>query len=171
MQFARASILLTLAAAASAATIAQVKQDVATINTDVTALKTALASNSLNYFSALAIHQQAVTLDGAVKNATADANSLTVAVSSSDASSLITTLTGTEKNVSAVCDRLVALKSQFTSLGVAGIAKGDIASLSTDVNTFGQALVSKTPSAQKATASALAAKFNADLARAAAAYA
>ena len=171
MQFARASILLTLAAMVSAATIAQVKQDVATIDADVKALQKSLASNSLNYFSALAIHQQAVTLDNAVKNATSDANSLTVAVSSTDANALITTLTGTEKNVSGVCDRLIALKGQFTSLGVAGIAKGDIAALQNDTKLFGTALVSKTPSAQKPAASSLAAKFNADLARAAAAYA
>ena len=170
MQFARASILLTLAAMVSAATVADVKADIAKIDSSVTSLQSALASNSLNYFSALAIHQQAVNLDSAVKSATTDANSVT-GVTDADAQDFISTLTGTEVKVSAVCDRLVALKPQFTSLGVAGIAKGDITSLSASVNTFGQALVSKAPAAEQADAQALAAKFNADLARAAAAYA
>ena len=170
MQFARASILLTLAAMVSAATVADVKKDIATIDADVKALQTSLASNSLNYFSALAIHQQAVNLDSAVKSATTDANSVAT-VTDADAQDFITTLTATEQNVSAVCDRLVALQPQFTSLGVAGIAKGDIASLQTDTHAFGQALVSKAPAAEQADAQALAAKFDADLARAAAAYA
>lgn len=52
-----------------------------------------------------------------------------------------------------------------------GIAKGDVADLQASVKAFGEAVIGKTPADLQDSANALIAKFNADLANAAAAYA
>lgn len=168
--FTSSALLLVLASIVSSTTVAQVKSDVAAIDSAVTSLNSQLASNDLNYFSALAIHSAAVSLDDKIKSGTTDVEGLTETPTDADAEDIINTLTGTEVNVKSATDRLIALKPQFASLGVTGIAKGDVASLKNDTAAFGAALVSVTPSAEKAAAQALADKFNADLANAANAY-
>lgn len=164
------ALLLLIASVVSGTTVAQVKSDVAAIDSAVKSLNEQLQSNSLNYFSALAIHSAAVSVDDKIKAGTSDVEALTETPTDADAQDIINTLTGTEVNVKSATDRLIALKSQFNSLGVSGIAKGDINSLKTDTAAFGDALVAVAPDAEKADARSLADKFNADLANAAAAY-
>ncbi|SOV03330.1 uncharacterized protein UDID_06553 [Ustilago sp. UG-2017a] len=154
----------------SGATVAQVKSDVSAIDSAVRSLNQQLQTDSLNYFSALAINSAANSLDDKIKSGTSDVKSLTETPTDADAQEIISTLTGTEVNVKSATDRLIALKSQFNSLGVAGVVKADIDSLKTDTAAFGAALVAAAPSAEKADAQALTDKFNADLASAAAAY-
>lgn len=164
------ALLLVIASVVSGTSVAQVKSDVAAIDSAVNSLNEQLQSNSLNYFSALAINSAANSVDDKIKSATTDVQDLTETPTDADAQDIINTLTGTEVNVKSATDRLVALKPQFDSLGVTGIAKTDINNLKTDTATFGAALVQVAPSAEKADAQALADKFNADLASAAAAY-
>lgn len=164
------ALLLVLASIVSGTTVAQVKSDIAAIDTSVTSLNQQLQSNSLNYFSALAIHSAAVDVDNKIKSGTSDVEALTETPTDADAQEIINTLTGTEVNVKSATNRLIALKSQFDSLGVTGIAKGDINALQTDTKAFGAALVNAAPSAEKASAQSLADEFNADLANAAAVY-
>ncbi|KAJ1017771.1 hypothetical protein NDA16_005089 [Ustilago loliicola] len=164
------ALLLLIASVVSGTTVAQVKSDIAAIDLAVESLNSQLQTNSLNYFSALAIHSAAVAVDDKIKAGTSDVNALTETPTDADAQELIETLTGTKVNVKSATDNLIALKSQFSSLGVAGIAKDDVNALKTDTAAFGDALVDITPSAEKASARALADKFNADLANAAAAY-
>lgn len=164
------ALLLVIASVVSGTTVAQVKSDITAIDTAVASLNQQLQSNSLNYFSALAIHSAAVQVDDKIKAGTSDVNSLTETPTDADAQEIINTLTGTEVNVKSATDRLIVLKPQFDSLGVTGIAKGDINNLKTDTAAFGAALVNVAPAAEKASAQALADKFNADLANAAAAY-
>ncbi|TKY88882.1 hypothetical protein EX895_002123 [Sporisorium graminicola] len=165
------ALLLVLASIVSGTTVATVKSDISAIDTAVTSLNKQLQSDSLTYFSALAISQAATALDDKIKTGTTDVQGLTETPTDADAQDIINTLTGTEKNVKSATDRLVVLKPQFTSLGVQSIAKSNIATLKTDTATFGAALVSVSPANEKAAAQSLADKFNADLANAAAAYA
>lgn len=164
------ALLLVLASIVSGTTVAQVKSDIAAIDSAVSSLNQQLQSNSLNYFSALSIHNAAVAVDDKIKSGTSDVDALTQTPSDADAKEIISTLTGTEANVKSATNRLIVLKPQFDSLGVTGIAKGDINNLKTDTAAFGAALVKVAPSAEKSAAQALADKFNADLANAAAAY-
>ena len=162
--------LLLLAYTTLATTVATVKSDISSIDSAVTSLNKQLASNSINYFSALAINNAAVDVDNKIKSATSDVNSLTETPTDADAQEIIATLTGTEKNVKSATDRLIVLKPQFDSLGVTGLAKDDINNLKTDTAAFGAALVKVSPQAEKEQAQSLADEFNADLAKAAAAY-
>lgn len=164
------ALLLVLASIVSGTTVATVKSDVSAIDTAVTSLNQQLQATSLNYFSALAINSAANSLDDKIKTATTDVQDLTETPTDADANEIISTLTGTEKNVKSATDRLIVLKPQFENLGVAGIAKGDIDSLKTDTAAFGAALVKVAPAAEKEAAQDLADEFNADLANAAAAY-
>ena len=129
-----------------------------------------MASNNINYFSALGIHNAAQALDKKIQTATSDVNSNTETVTESDAQDIINTLTGTEVNVKSATDRLVTLKPQFDSLGVTNLAKQDIAALSTDTDAFGKALVAAAPADLQSKAQTLADEFNADLKNAATAY-
>lgn len=144
-----AAVLLAVAVAAVRGDIAQVKKDVASIDAAVIDLNKQLASDDINYFSALGIHSSAQSLDGKIKTATMDANAVTEPVSESDANDIISTLTGTEGNVKTATGRLVTLKPKFDGLGVTGLAKDDISALSTDTEAFGDALVAKAPTASK----------------------
>lgn len=164
------SLLLLAATLVSSTTIATVKSDVASIDSAVTSLNNQLSSSSINYFSALAINNAAVDVDNKIKSATSDVEALTETPTDADAQEIITTLTGTEKNVKSATDRLIVLKPQFDSLGVTGLAKDDINNLKTDTAAFGAALVKIAPTAEKQQAQQLADEFNADLANAAAAY-
>lgn len=164
------ALLLVLTSIVSSTTVAQVKSDIAAIDSAVASLNQQLASDDLNYFSALGINSAANTLDDKIKSGTSDVQSLTEAPSVADAQDIITTLTATEVNVKSATNRLVVLKPKFDSLGITGIAKGTIATLKTDTATFGAALVHASPDSEKAQAQSLADKFNADLATAANAY-
>ncbi|KAK0534636.1 hypothetical protein OC834_001824, partial [Tilletia horrida] len=150
---------------------ATVKADVQKIQTDVAKLYTALKNTQgTSYSEALAIDSASKALNNDIKQANTDAQAVS-SVTSTQAKALITILSNTYTNVSAASKRLIALKPAFTKLGVAGIAKNDISALQTSTKTFGATLVSKAPSSLKSSASALAAKYNAALASAAAAYA
>lgn len=156
MKFAVSSaVLLAVAVALVRGDIATVKSDVSAIDAAVTDLNNQLKSDDINYFSALGIHSSAMNLDGKIQTATKDTNATTDAISDADAQSIIDTLTGTEKNVKSATDRLVVLKPKFDSLGVTGLAKGDVDSLATDTHAFGQALVGKAPADKKDAATAL----------------
>ena len=65
---------------------------------------------------------------------------------------------------------ILTLLLLFSSLHT-GIAAGDVKDLQASVQAFGDAVLDKVPASQSATANALIAKYNADLANAAAAYA
>lgn len=170
MKFFTTAALLALAVAIVSADVATVKADVAAIDSAVTDLNNKLASNNINYFSALGIHDAAQALDKKIQTATSDVSSNTETVSESDAQDIINTLTGTEANVKTATDRLVTLKPKFDSLGVTNLAKQDIAALSTDTDAFGKALVAAAPADLQSNAQSLADKFNADLKTAATAY-
>ncbi|UZJ56240.1 hypothetical protein CBS101457_005560 [Exobasidium rhododendri] len=171
MQLFHTAIFLAVALALVRGDVATIKTDVANIDAAVTSLNTQLASDNINYVTALGIDSAAKKLDTQVKQGTTDVGANTDPVTDADASDIITSLTATEKNVKSATDRLVVLKPQFDSLGVSGLAQTDINNLSTDTHAFGQALVAVTPTAEKDAATALAAKFDADLANAKAAYA
>lgn len=147
--------LLALAISTVFGDISQVKKDISEIDAAVEDLSSQLKSDDLNYITALGIHNSAQDLDGKIKTATTDVNDTKEDASESDAKEIINTLTGTEKTVETIADRLVTLQPKFASLGVSGLAKDDINQLSTDVDAFGKALVSKTPSSQKETAQEL----------------
>lgn len=155
MKFATSAVLLALAVALVRGDVATIKSDVAKIDSAVTALNKQLASDNLNYFSALAIDSASKDLDTQIKQGTADVKANTETVTSDDANEIIATLTGTEKNVVTATDRLVVLKPKFDGLGVTGIARDDINALSTDTADFGDALVAAAPAAQQPDARAL----------------
>jgi Hydrophobic surface binding protein A len=170
MKFFATAALLALAVAIVSADVATVKADVAAIDSAVTDLNNKLASDNINYISALGIHNSAQALDKKIQTATTDVTSNTETVTESDAQDIINTLTGTEANVKTATDRLVTLKPKFDSLGVSNLAKQDVAALSTDTDAFGKALVAAAPADLQASAQSLADKFNADLKNAATAY-
>lgn len=170
MKFFTSAALLAVAVALVRADIATIRSDIAAIDSAVSDLNTRLGASSINYITALGIHNSAQALDKKIQQGTADVQSNTETVTDEIAQEFITTLTGTEKNVASATSRLAAQKPNFDKLGVTNLAKQDIAALSTDTDAFGKALVAAAPSAEQASAQALADKFNADLKGAADAY-
>ncbi|KAK0521889.1 hypothetical protein OC834_006493 [Tilletia horrida] len=163
---------------AASALVAGVTADYATVKTDVQNIQTSVGklyaalknTDGTSYSEALAIDSASKSLNNDIKQANTDAQAVS-SVTTAQAQALLTILSNTYTNVSAASKRLIALKPAFTKLGVAGIAKSDVTALQSSTKTFGATLVSKAPSSLKSSASALAAKYNAALASAAAAYA
>ncbi|CAO1638897.1 unnamed protein product [Sympodiomycopsis kandeliae] len=169
--FATALVAVLAFAMLVAADVATIKSDVAKIDQQATALSQSLQKeDGSNYFSALAINGAAGDLDNAIKQGVKDVNANTDTVSDADAKDIISTLTGTSTTVDSISARLIAIEPNLEKIGVQGIAKGTLTQTAADTKDFGAALVKQAPAAEKDSASALADKINASLAKAVAAY-
>ncbi|KAK0555955.1 hypothetical protein OC846_001507 [Tilletia horrida] len=171
MKFSTTFVAISALVAGVTADYATVKSDIQKIQTDVAGLYAQLKNTQgTSYSEALAIDKLSKQTVTDINQANTDAKAVS-SVTSAQASALLSILSSTYTNVSAASKRLIALEPAFKKLGVAGIAKTDVGNLATATKTFGATLVSKAPSAQKSSASALASKYNAALASAVAAYA
>lgn len=136
MKFFALAAILPLALALVDASVATIKSDVSTIDSDVTALNKKLSASNIGYLEALGIDSAAQALDKEIKQGTSDVNANTETVTDADSTDIINTLIGTQANVKTATDRLIALKSTFTGLGVSGLAQSDINNLATDTQAF-----------------------------------
>ncbi|KAL9935109.1 hypothetical protein V8E36_006185 [Tilletia maclaganii] len=170
MQFSVAFVAAAFVAGV-AADYAAVKADVSKIQTSVAKLYGSLLSTSgTSYSEALAIDSASKQLNKDIQAANTDASAVDT-VTTAQAQSLLDILSATYPNVTGSSQRLIELQPAFKKLGVAGIAKSDINAIASSTQTFGATLVSKAPASLQASASSLAANYNAALASAAAAYA
>ncbi|KAL9935117.1 hypothetical protein V8E36_006193 [Tilletia maclaganii] len=172
MQFSTAFIASAIVAGAAAqSSFATVQTNVQNIQTSVARLLASLQkTQGTNYGEALNINSAANQLNRDIQTANTNAQGVS-SVTVAQANTLLTILRSTYPNVTASTQRLIALQPNFQRIGVAGIAKSSINNIAASTRTFGATLVSKAPSAVKASASSLASQYNAALASAAAAYA
>ncbi|KAE8181569.1 hypothetical protein CF335_g8892 [Tilletia laevis] len=152
MQFSSSNLVALL----SLATVAMA--DYASLASNIRAIDTAVVSlNNQLWSSSVATYSGALNVDSSAK---ALADKLDAAASDAR-----------DEAVNNATTRVSALEPTFDRMGVAGIAKSDVGKLATGTKAFAQALVNVTPTSAKATATSLAANFNAAMASAVAAYA
>lgn len=170
LTLATAAALFVIASVANAATVAQVKDDITAIDTAVQNLNSHAQTDSLNYFSGLAIRHAADEVIAKIKQGSTDVHALEGAPTDAEAKEIITMLTGTQTKVKSTVDRMVALKPEFEKLGVLALSAKSVNEFKDETSNFSAELVRAAPASQKSEANKLASKFNQNLAMCADAY-
>ncbi|CAD6897876.1 unnamed protein product [Tilletia controversa] len=171
MQFSSSLVALLSLATVAMADYASLSSNIKAIDTAVVSLNNQLWSSSVNTYSgALNVDSSAKALSDKLNAATTDARDEAV-FSTANANLLIASVKALYPKVHNATTRVSALEPSFDRLGVAGIAKSDVGKLATGTKAFAQALVNVTPTSVRATATSLAANFNAAMASAVAVYA
>ncbi|KAF8585461.1 hypothetical protein K439DRAFT_1343284 [Ramaria rubella] len=169
-----ASSLAALGVPHNKRTVAQVEADIATISTAVTNLNNAInAFTSESLTDALAIHDQAGTLETAINTGTTDVQN-TGAVDETDATSILNAVNAIQPTIIAALDAIITKKTLFEDLplaGVAGLVKQDLGTLNTDTSAFEAALIAAAPTDLQANATAIKTAIDAAFSAAIAAYA
>lgn len=159
--------LLFLAVAVTGSVIkrdaALVKKDLQTINTDTTAVTTAVNNyNGGGFANAIPIVNAQQQLSTDLKTATTDAKAAGT-VSDADANDIIAYITGTlEPNIETSLAALKSKKANFDTDGLTAIVKGSLTDLKTDTDNLGAALIAGTPADLADQAKAIQAKIDAD---------
>lgn len=158
---------LTLISVATAAVVfrrdaAQVLTDLEQINSDTTALTTAVNNYNGGLANAVPIISAESTLENDLKTATTDANN-SGTVSESDAQNILDYITNTlEPNIETSLTALKAKKSDFDTDGLTPTVESDLQTLKTDTDNLGAALIAHTPSDLVTQAQTIQAKIDAD---------
>ncbi|KAF8489926.1 hydrophobic surface binding protein [Gautieria morchelliformis] len=172
-------LIYSLAASASPfnkRTVAQVEADIATINSQVTTLDSAINSfpdSGGSLTQALAIHTDSVNLVSAIAQGTTDVTS-TGAFSDADATTILQSLEAIQPTIIDALNAIVAKKPAFQGLpigGVTALVKQDIGDLDGNTTAFESALIAATPTDLQANATAIKTAIDAAFSNAVAAYA
>lgn len=162
--------LVVLACSVAAKTVNEVKSDIIAIDAGVVNLYQHAQVESLNYFSGLGIRQAADELTSKIKTGASDVEALEGKPTEADAKLMLSSLGKTEAKVKLVVDQMLKLKPQFEKLGVLGMAQSTVTAFQSETKSFASQLVKLAPAQEQSQAEALAARFNADLAKVAAGY-
>ncbi|KAF8489928.1 hydrophobic surface binding protein A-domain-containing protein [Gautieria morchelliformis] len=174
-----AFVVLISALAASASpfnkrTVAQVEADIATINSKLTTLNSAINSvpdSGGSLLQALAMNKDSLT--SAIIQGTTDVTS-TGAFSDADATAILQSLEAIQPTIIDALNAIVAKKPAFQGLpigGVTALVKQDIGNLNSNMTAFASALIAATPTVLKANATAIKTALDAAFENAVAAYA
>ena len=140
-----------------------IANDLVSINSNVTALHTAINNYSGGVLSAIPIQTASNNLETAIKSATTDATNSSV-VSDADAKSIIAYINGTvEPNIAGTVNALIAKKAQVQTDGLTSLVKTAFGNLKNDTDSFGAALLAKASSNQTANGQAALTKIDGDL--------
>lgn len=172
------SKILFFALSASAAilprTVAQIKTDLQTINTDTQALtqKVNAYDGTVGGANGQTVVQQAEKkVESDIDNADTDTKN-TPAASSSDSASIISYINSTlEPTISGAITAIINQKSKFVAGGLKTLVQNDLASLKSKTQTLGNDLIAKSSSDQSANAQTALNKVIADIQRGIDAYA
>ncbi|KAF8891481.1 hydrophobic surface binding protein A-domain-containing protein [Gymnopilus junonius] len=170
------AIVASYVVAALASTVADVETDVQTISTQTTAL-----DNAINAFpntggslvSALAIHNDAVSLGSAIDQGTSDVSGAPQPFSETDGSAILTAVQGFEPTILDALTAIVTKKPAFQALPIGGIPAlvlQDLQNLNTSAFNFEAALIAAAPADLVPTATSVKAAVDAAFATAIAAY-
>ncbi|KAK0519615.1 hypothetical protein OC842_007393 [Tilletia horrida] len=171
MQFQTSLFALLPFVAAAMADYNSVSSNIAAVNSAVVSLNNQLwSSNVATYSGALGVDSAAKALSNKLNTAATETNKESVfAVAPSNL--LVAAVQNMYPSVKNATQRVAALEPTFKRMGVAGIAKSDVAKLKDSTSAFAASLVQCTPTENRAQASSLANAFNAAMASALAAYA
>lgn len=159
--------LLFLAVAATGSVIkrdaAEVKQDLQTINSDTSAVTTAVNNyNGGGFTNAVPIVTAQQQLSKDLKKATETAKNAGV-VSEADANDIIGYITSElQPNIQTSLSALKAKKANFDADGLTPIVKSSLQDLKTDTDNLGAALIGGTPASKKPQAEDIQNKIDAD---------
>ncbi|ESZ95235.1 hypothetical protein SBOR_4347 [Sclerotinia borealis F-4128] len=113
--------------------------DIATVDTNLKALTTAVDNYNGGFFQLLAVNSAESTLDTSIKNAATDASN-TSQLSSDDSSNILAAVNKLIPDIQTALDALVGKMSTFDSEGLKSTVAGDLAALKKDTDTFGKAV-------------------------------
>lgn len=165
-----ASVLFVLASTVTCASVEQVKDDIKAIDSKVDKLYQQVKTDSLNYFTGLAVHNAAQELIETIRTGSKDVKGLEGAPTEHDAKQMLEELAGTEVKVKDTVKRLILLEKEFDKLGVLRAASQTVNDFEAETVTFSAQLVNVAPMDTKQAAKALALKFREDLKRCVDAY-
>jgi len=177
MRFTSGLVLASLLIPSFAATVADVKTDIATISTDLTNLDNtikAFANPGGTLAQALAIHTSSMTLNNAVTKTTSDTNTVPAPISETDGRALLDLLEALEPKIDAALTDLSSRHAAFVALplgGVPALVKSDLATLNTSTTALEAALIAKAPADLLTESNALKTRINAAFAAAIAVFA
>ncbi|KAK0526360.1 hypothetical protein OC835_005311 [Tilletia horrida] len=170
MKFSTVFTILAVAVISVAADFSNLKNEIGQIQASVSGLHNALVKTAgTSYAEGLQMDQAAKKLGKDLDAAATSARSVKM-VSRVEAQAVLKGLEGTYHQVSIISARLVALKPAWSKLGVAAVAKADLAMLAGSTRAFGKEMVAIAPAPLKSSAAKLADKYNAAMTKALDAY-
>ncbi|KAF8075963.1 hydrophobic surface binding protein A-domain-containing protein [Lyophyllum atratum] len=165
----------SLGRSGSAATVNDVKADLATISSQLRAvhgLVDAFPTTGGSLILALAIHAEAVNLGSTIDRGTAHVKAVPLPISDADGRALLASVKTLEPAIANALRSLVAKKATALSItGVINILRQDLANLNSSATALENAMIMAAPANLVPEASALKKKVDAEFASAVAAYA
>ncbi|KAF7959737.1 hypothetical protein EAE96_001346 [Botrytis aclada] len=146
-----------------------IRSDIATIDTNVKALTTAVDNYNGGFFNLLTVSSTESTLEDSIKNAASDADN-TSQLSSADSNDISNGVNSLIPDIEEALNALVAKKSTFANAGVASTVKGDLANLKEETDNFGKNLLAITSDDVKPQISDALSKIDNDFTNAQAAF-